>query len=260
MAERSCFEFVFAALCMSAIAGCDDSSGTGGAGGTASTTGVNMSSSTGMSTAANMSTTSSAMASMCVGTGAVIDTLPACASATSSPVVVKSGCEPSADGAMHADEWADATCFTAGDMTFAVKVANGSLYMASAGHPACGCPMAYVFDPDHAGAANGDEYLLGLFDDPFMKDGDRFDNVLMGGTFVMGSAPAGIVTACPGSTPDPIPYEIKLPYAAIGATAGGPHDLGFAFVHAGSKWPASLALDAMGQATDPSTYGTLSLP
>jgi hypothetical protein len=119
--------------------------------------------------------------------------------------------------------------------------------------------MTFAFDPDGPAAANGNEFALGLFDDPFETDGDRGDFVLEGGAFKQGMAPAGIVTMCPADQPSPIRYEIKLPYSAIGVTPGTQHDIGFAFVHPGAgQWPDGLTLDANGQPTDPATYGKLS--
>lgn len=229
---------------------CDD--GAIGAGGS---TGASMT--TSGTTSASSST--GTMSKPCPGTGAEITELPACAGSTATPVSVNQGCDPTFDGVLHADEWSDGTCFLAGDMTVVVKRGTDGLYMAASGPPTCGCPMGFVFDPDHAGAANGDEYIVALFDDPFEKDGDRVDFVFQGGKFTSGMGPEGIVTMCPGAMTTPIRYEIKLPYAAVGAVAGAPHDLGFALYHATEHWPSTLVLDAMNSPTDPASYGVLSL-
>lgn len=234
---------------VSLLVACDDS--TDGAGGS---TGASMSTSTGTG-----SSSSGAMAKACPGSGAEITELPACAGSTATPVTVNAGCDPTFDGVLHADEWSDGTCFFAGDMTIVAKHGADGLYLAVSGPPTCGCPMGFVFDPDKAGAANGDEFVVAVFDNPFDVDGDRGDFRLVNGSFMAGMAPEGIVTACPGNMPTPIRYEIKLPYAAIGAAAGAPHDLGFAHYHATKHWPASLVLDAMQAPTDPASYGVLSL-
>lgn len=233
------------------VCACDDGSSTGAGGSTGS--------STQSGTSTTTSTTGSGMSMACPGSGAEITELPACASNTATPVAVNRGCDPTFDGTLHADEWSDGTCFLAGDMTIVAKYGTDGLYLAASGIPSCGCPMGFVFDPDHAGAATGDEFIVALFDDPFDTDGDRGDFLLMNGMFTSGMGPAGIVTACPGNMPSPVRYEIKLPYAAIGAPSGAPHDLGFALYHASEHWPSTLVLDAMNAPTDPKSYGVLSL-
>lgn len=234
--------------------GCDDATdGAGGSTGASMTTGAT-------STSATLSSSSTGVAANpCPGSGAEITELPTCGTMAASPVPVAAGCDPTFDGTLHADEWTDAACFLAGDMSIRAKYGADGLYLAASGPPTCGCPMGFVFDPDHAGDANGDEYIVALFDDPFDKDGDRGDFLLMNGTFMSGMGPEGIVTACPGNMPNPVRYEIKLPYAAIGAPDGAPHDLGFAFYHANEHWPPTLVLDAMNAPTDPKSYGVLSL-
>lgn len=254
---------VISILAMCGSFSCGDDSSTGAGGGSTSATSTHATGatngSTGQTTSATSSTSTGTMHGACAGTGAEITELPACAGNTSSPVAVASGCDPTFDGTLHADEWADGTCFTAGGATVVVKYGSDALYMAMSSTPSCGCPMSFVFDPDGGGAANGNEFSLGLFDDPFNADGDRVDSVLTNGHFVNGSAPAGIVTMCPGNQPSPIRYEIKIPFSAVGITAGTQHDVGFAFVHSGSgNWPAGLVLDADMSPTDPTSYGKLS--
>lgn len=229
-------------------AACDDAAGAGSGGATSASDGSSGSSTgTGMASAA------------CVASAAEITELPSCAANTATPVAVKAGCTPTFDGTLHADEWSDGTCFFAGDLTIVVKYGTDGLYLAASGAPTCNCPMGFVFDPDHAASPSGDEFVLALRDDPTGKDGDRHDFVLMGGGFVAGAAPAGIVTACPGMKPTPVRYEVKLPWAAIGGPNGAPHDLGFALYHANAHWPKGLVLDAMNAPTDPKSYGVLSL-
>jgi hypothetical protein len=230
------------------------SAATGSASGTSGTVSTTATGSSGATTSAG---TGGAAPGACPGTGAEITTLPACTSNTTSTVNVVRGCEPTIDGTLHADEWADGTCFTAGDMTVVAKYAGDALYLAASGMPSCGCPMRFYFDPDGSSAAPNDEFAIGVFDDPFNKDGDRADFVYQGGKYVQGTAPAGIVTACPGMQPIPIRYEIKIPFTAIGVTAGSPRNVGLAFVHAAAKWPAGLALDATGAPTDVTSWGIL---
>jgi hypothetical protein len=233
------------------VAGCGDS-GTSGSGGQAPTSSTT-------ATGSMTTSTGTGMPQQCSGTGAEITDLPACASNTSSPVTVPRGCEPGADGVLHADEWADGACFTAGDMTIVAKYGNDALFLAVSGQPTCGCPMGFYFNPDGTAALSGDEFALGLFDDPFGMDGDRTDFKLTGGVWSMTTQNMAISTRCPGNQPTPVRYEISLPFSTIGVTPGSAHDLGFAFVHAGVKWPAGLTVDMMAQGPiDPSNWGKLS--
>jgi hypothetical protein len=194
----------------------------------------------------------------CATGDAEITTLPSC-TADPSSVDVPAGCTPNVDGTLHADEWKDSACFVVagGDTTVNMKFANGDLYMATSGVPSCGCPIRVQFDPDGNSAADGDEYAVGVFDDPFGKDGDRGDLVLQNGAFVTGTAPAGIVTACPGSNPNPIRYEWKIPFAALGISAGKAHSFRMAIVHAAKHWPDGLVVDASDNAGDPANWGTI---
>lgn len=169
---------------------------------------------------------------------------------------VKKGCTPTVDGVLHADEWMDAQCINTGDLDIYMKYDATTLYVAASGMPTCGCPMGFYFDPDKQGMAM-DEFLVALFDDPFNKDGDRTDFRLVNGKWIMGAAPMGIVTACPGKQPNPIRYEIAVPFAALGITPKNAHDWGFAFVHAAAHWPSSLKVDPSGQATDTTTFGKI---
>jgi hypothetical protein len=73
-----------------------------------------------------------------------------------------------------------------------------------------------------------------------------------------GTAPAGIVTKCPGMMPTPIAYEWQIPFSALKIAAGSPHTFRMAIVHAQAHWPDGLAVPAGGGlSVDPSTWGTL---
>ncbi len=200
----------------------------------------------------------------CPGTGATL-MVGSCQAGAIKSGDVPVGCAPSVDGTLHLDEWQDAACFTvtgtgaaSPDMAVYVKYAGDSVYMATIGVPTCGCAMPFVFDPDGNTGLDGDEYAVSVFDDPFMTNGDRADFVIQGGMFVSGMAPAGIVTMCPGNMPNPIVYEWKLPFTALGITPGSPHTYRMAIVHAMAKWPDTLTLNASGVPDDPSTWGPLS--
>jgi hypothetical protein len=198
-----------------------------------------------------------AAAGSCPTTGSAITALPTCTGGATTSVTVPLGCTPTVDGTLHAEEWTDGACFTlaGGDDTVYLKHDATNVYLAFSATPACGCPMAFMFDPDGT-TTSGDEFALGLFDDPFGTDGDRFDQTLTGTTWATGAAPAGIVTKCPGSQPSPIPYEISLPYSALGITAGGTHTFRLAIQHVTLGWPSAVAGST--QSTDPSTWGTIS--
>ena len=194
--------------------------------------------------------------STCASAGSEITSLPACGAPAATTVTVPVGCTPTVDGTLHADEWQDGACFelsTGGDTVY-VKHDATKVYLAFSGLPACGCPMNFMFDPDGT-TTSGDEFALNLFDDPFQPDGDRADWKLTGSTWVAGTAPAGIVTRCPGNQPSPIRYEVALPYAALGIVAGASHTFRLAIQHVSTGWPAAVAGGS--QSTDPATWGQL---
>jgi hypothetical protein len=139
-----------------------------------------------------------------------------------------------------------------------VKYAGDSFYMATIGNPTCGCGMQFNFLPSGGATIGADEFSISVFDDPFQKDGDRSDLKIAGGAFAKGTAPAGIVTACPGGQPSPVPYEWKIPLTALGVTPGASHAFRMSIVHAGAKWPSGLTLNASQVPADASTWGTLS--
>ena len=175
------------------------------------------------------------------------------------------GCEPTVDGTLHLEEWNDGVCFNVGDaggpdMIIKMKYAGDSLYFASSGLPSCGCPMLFAFDPNGVAAANGDEFGIGVFDDPFQTNGDRVDDVLTAGVWNPGTVPTGIVTACPGNQPSLIRYEWKVPLAALGITPGVAHTFGFAISHpGGARWPASITtVSPLDYPTDPAEWGAIS--
>jgi hypothetical protein len=200
--------------------------------------------------------TADASVSACASGGTALTMLPACTNAATSSIVVPSGCTPTIDGTLHAEEWSDGVCFDAGGDTVVMKHDATQVYLAFSATPSCGCPMNFMFDPDGTGTS-GDEFSLNLFDDPFQTDGDRSDWTLSGTTWSSGTAPAGIVTRCPGGQPSPINYEISLPYAALGITAGGTHTFRLAIQHVLAGWPAAVA-GGSSQSTDPSMWGTIS--
>ena len=199
----------------------------------------------------------------CAADATEITTLPACSSPDSSMVSVGPGCGPTVDGTLHAAEWVDSTCFVvgAGDMTVDIKYAGDTLYLSTSGKPSCGCPMLFQFDPDGGATVDGDEFALGLFDDPGGMDGDRFDVVVQGGKFKMGTAPAGIVTRVQGMTSMNVHYEISIPLAALGITPGTAHTFGFGILHAAVGWPTSLTPDAgVNYSSNVAAYGRISSP
>jgi hypothetical protein len=174
-------------------------------------------------------------------------------------VDVPAGCTPTIDGSLHQEEWSDAACFTvaSGDMVVRIKYSGDSVYMATSGSPTCGCGMPFEFDPDGTGAANGNEFAISVFDDPFGTDGDRSNYVLQNGAFVVGTVPTGVVVMCPGNQPSPIRYEWKIPFAALGIIAGSPHSYRQAIIHSSAHWPDGLVLTS-GVAVDPTNWGQMS--
>jgi hypothetical protein len=197
----------------------------------------------------------------CTGTS-MIARLPACGAAATSSLDVPAGCAPTVDGTLHQEEWSDAACFglgSSGDVVYA-KHATGSLYVAFSATPACGCGMSVAFDPDGGTSLDGDEFALTLFDDPFGTDGDRGDYVVSGGAWAIGHAPAGITTRCPGQQPNPINYEIVLPFAALGITSGTAHTFRLAVNHPqAGVWPAAATYPTGSNLPlTPSNWGQLS--
>ncbi len=188
--------------------------------------------------------------------------LPACTAAATSTVNVPAGCVPTVDGTLHFEEWADAACISlgaSGDVAY-LKYAAGNVYLAFSATPACGCGMSFAFGPADSATFDGTQFAVNVFDDPFSTNGDRGDFVIQNGGWTQGSAPAGIVTACPGNQPNPINYEFKIPFAALRIQAGSAHTFGFAIDHpSGGVWPAGLALTAGSSLPgDPSTWGSVS--
>jgi len=191
-----------------------------------------------------------------------VERAPECGAGPASSINVPSGCAPNVDGTLHVEEWDGATCFNvgdAGDVVYA-RFAGDAVYLAFSATPSCGCPMAFAFDPNAGDGFDGDEFVVQVFDDPFNPDGDRSDLVADGDTWVEGDAPAGIVTACPGGSPDPINYEWTIPFSALGITAGTAHTFKLAVNHTSSgSWPDGVTLGA-GLPDDPSNWGELSSP
>ncbi len=140
-----------------------------------------------------------------------------------------------------------------------VKYAGDSFYMATIGNPTCGCGMQFNFIPSGGTTIGADEFTIAVADDPFQTDGDRANLKISGGSFQTGAtAPSGIVTACPGGQPMPVPFEWKIPLSALGVTPGASHAFRMAIVHAAAKWPSGLTLNASQVPADATTWGTLS--
>jgi hypothetical protein len=201
-------------------------------------------------------------------TGTKITSLPSCNTPDSLTIEVPKGCTPSVDGTLHDTEWSDATCIRlpkdslVEQMDVYLKYSGDALYLASSTVPMLGMPYPTQFDPNGQAVLDGDEFIVNVYDDPFQTDGDRFDDVYSAtkSDFVIGKAPAGIVTRCPGSTPNPVVYEWKLPFSALGITPGAAHAFGFAIIHSsGSHWPSTVdyAPSKM-YSLDPSTWGQVS--
>jgi hypothetical protein len=195
----------------------------------------------------------------CPGTGAPVTALPACNAAPTTMVNVPSGCIPTVDGTFHTDEWSDAACFklTKGDAAF-VKYAEDNLYLAYVVPPmAGGAPFA--FDPDGGTTFEGDEFIIGVFGDPFSNNGDEFGISRVNGMWKNGTTPdPAIIVRCPPNQPNPPTYEWKIPLSKLGATPGQAHSFRFALIDAGDLWPAGLTLDAQNLPNDPSNWGVLS--
>jgi hypothetical protein len=188
--------------------------------------------------------------------------LPACSAGGTSNINVVAGCAPNVDGTLHMEEWSDATCFdigTGGDVVYA-KYAGDAVYLAFSATPACGCGMSFAFDPSGGTTLATGDFVINVFDDPFMTNGDRGDYVVSGSMWTMGTAPTGIVTACPGNQPNPINYEFKLPFSALGITAGTAHTFRFAVDHPnGGSWPPGLTEPAGSTLpNNPANWGQLS--
>jgi len=189
--------------------------------------------------------------------GTEIVSLPPCALGDG-PIDVPRGCTPVVDGTLHAEEWGDAACMRlSGDISVEIKHDAAAVYLAVAGPPTCDCAMPFYFDPDGQPVLDGDEYAVSVYDEPLKRDGDRADYVFRNGALVAGAAPDGIVTRCPGSQPNPIRYEWRIPYTALGIAAGVPHQFHFAIVHADVRWPGTLTVDAQGVALHPADWATI---
>jgi len=191
-----------------------------------------------------------------------VERAPECGAGPTSSVNLPSGCAPNVDGTLHMEEWDGATCFNvgdAGDVIYA-KFAGDAVYLAFSATPSCGCPMAFAFDPDAGDSFDGDEFGVMVFDDPFNPDGDRSEGITDGDAWVEGSAPAGIVTACPGAQPDPINYEWRIPFSALGITAGAEHTFGIAVNHPlDGVWPEGITLEGT-MPVDAGEWGRIGSP
>lgn len=187
-----------------------------------------------------------------------MDQLPVCSAQPADTVDIAPGCRPEVDGTLHLEEWSDGTCFPAADLAFRGKYEGDYFYMAFSGPPTCGCPIWLVIDPDSSGGADGDEFAIGVFDDPFGADGDRAELVLQAGQWQIGAAPDGITVLCPGASPNPVRYEWSIPMSALGLAPGGSGGFRMAIVHADATWPADVDIPA-GQVLpiDPDGWATV---
>lgn len=202
-------------------------------------------------------------ADACVVKTAEITALPPCATKSSMTTVdVKRGCTPTIDGALHAEEWQDAVCFSSVfmdgsvDEVFYMKYAGDKLYFASSGPVQPGGIMHYVFDPTASDGFNDQQFGAGLFDNPFGDGGDGGTYGLSGGK-IKGPGPSGIEIHNPPNQPDPIRFEWSIPLSALGIAPGSSHTFSLGYVNEGtpqgeSRWPEKF------DATKPSSWGRVS--
>jgi hypothetical protein len=179
---------------------------------------------------------------------------------------VPKGCTPTVDGAYHDGEWGDAACVTlsgANDPVY-VKYSGSTLYLAWPMTPACGCPAELVFSSDGSMMLDGQQLNLGIFDDPGTMVGDGIQsNSQSNGSWTMpGTVASGIAIANPlplPMFPNPVTYELAIPFSQLGITAGQAKSVGFGVSHSmGGVWPAGISVPmGMLQPANPGDWGTL---
>jgi len=126
--------------------------------------------------------------------------------------------------------------------------------------------MFLYFDPDGADVFDDDEFFASVFMDPFNTNGDGGFSAMQSGKTSSAPAPAGLVVLCPGNQPSPIRFEWKIPFAALGITAGSAHSPHFAIFNFGggqqtnpsSQWPATLGLTDFSKPPATAAWGELS--
>jgi hypothetical protein len=240
------FSIITLAACGGSTHGGPTTAGSGGGSGESSSSGAGATSGGGGSTTCTQ--------------GAVV-TLPACADPAATSIDVPAGCVPTVDGAYHQGEWDGAACITVGGDPVYVKFANDTLYLAWSMKPTCGCPAQLVFNTDGAQTLDGKQLDLGIFDDPFGAAGDASEFTSAAGGWVMSASVAtGIVIANPPNAPPLVTYELSIPFATLGISAGQAHSVGFGVNHPMSGvWPSGLTVPMdMYQPTTPSDWGQLS--
>lgn len=194
----------------------------------------------------------------------VITALPPCnPTSNDPPVVVPKGCTPNVDGTLHAEEWADATCFnvmSAGSalMPVYVKYGQDAVYVAESGSQTGGGFITYL-DPDDSDAM-GDEIDVSVFDDAFGTDGDRSDGAYQNGAWSTVATPvSGVIVKNPanmnGAPGALFTFEWKIPFSAVGIAPGQAHAFRIGIDYQFAAWPSSASPVGMG--TDPSTWGRL---
>ncbi len=130
--------------------------------------------------------------------GSSLTTLPACSAAAGGTLVVPWGCAPTVDGAYATGEWADAACITVGNDPVYLKYSGTNLYLAWPMTPACGCPAQLAFNVDGSATLDGNQFDLGIFDDPGSASGDSSEFTSQGGAWTASAAVStGIVIANP---------------------------------------------------------------
>ncbi len=192
--------------------------------------------------------------------GAALTTLPACTAGASTSLSVPAGCAPTVDGSYHTGEWGDAACISVASDPVYVKYSGTTLYLAWPMTPTCGCPAQLAFNADGSMTLDGHQIDLGIFDDPGSATGDANEYTSQAGGWMADSAIAsGIAIANPPNMPSLVTYELAIPFAQLGITAGQAHTVGLGINHPMSGvWPAGLTEPSgMYQPADPANWGTL---
>jgi len=217
--------------------------GAGGAGGGNGGNGGSKSSSGGAGMGGSSGGTSGASNTSCTEGSAT--TLPKCTTTLGASINVPAGCRPTVDGAYHAGEWGDAACLSAGNDPVYLKYAGDTLYLAWSMTPTCGCGAQLAFSKDSAQTLDGSQFDLALLDDPFGSSGDASELISKsGGWGSQGAVASGIVIANPPNQPSPVTYELAIPFAQLGITAGQAKTVGMAIHHSSDKVPSGLTFDA----------------
>ena len=240
-----------------------------GASSSGSTTSAGTATASGSATSAGSATASGSATSTGTATGggsacvagSSLPTLPACGSSPASTLTVPAGCTPTVNGAYQQGEWSDAACVTVGSDPVYLKYSGSTLYLAWPMTPACGCPAQIAFSTDGSPTLDGNQFVLGAFDDPSSSSGDSFEYTSAGGAWTMSASVAqGIVIANPPGAPSLVTYEVAIPFSQLGIVPGQAKTIGLALVHhMASAWPIGVSTPAGGlQPSTPSEWGVLS--